>query len=155
MSSPAAEADTHASLRDSRQILVVGGSQGSQRLNELLRLALQKRPLPAGWSVLHQTGTQDSAAHAFAATRADLTTTPFVDNLTEEMALAESGAAEVVVETAASAADELSAHIHRLTGDVAVRERMGQAAATLYRPHAADVIARRLMELADQSDRYR
>lgn len=41
-----------------KTLLIVGGSQGSERLNELIRLSLLSSEIPNDWQVLHQTGDQ-------------------------------------------------------------------------------------------------
>jgi UDP-N-acetylglucosamine--N-acetylmuramyl-(pentapeptide) pyrophosphoryl-undecaprenol N-acetylglucosamine transferase len=45
---------------DRRTLLVIGGSQGSARLNMLVQEALRGgSPLPADWTILHQAGSSD------------------------------------------------------------------------------------------------
>ena len=51
------EARKSLGLEDRFTVLVIGGSQGAQRLNELVVEAVQK--LPAGVQVLHQTGERN------------------------------------------------------------------------------------------------
>ena len=44
------------------RILILGGSQGSYRVNELVRLALPRLTLPDHWTILHQTGSENITA---------------------------------------------------------------------------------------------
>ena len=75
-----------ASLRpDSRQILIVGGSQGSRRLNELVNSVLPMTELPERWSVLHQTGTNDPIIPLEGYESNAVRTIPFIDDLVYEM----------------------------------------------------------------------
>ncbi len=41
------------------QILVLGGSQGSQQINDILSSALENKIVPSKWSFVHQTGRLD------------------------------------------------------------------------------------------------
>jgi len=41
------------------QILVLGGSQGSQQINDILSNALENKKVPSKWSFVHQTGRLD------------------------------------------------------------------------------------------------
>lgn len=69
-------------MADSRQILVVGGSQGSRRLSELVRQVFSKLTLPPGWNVVLQTGAQaDTAVNDLPV----LKTIPFIDDMITEM----------------------------------------------------------------------
>jgi len=70
---------------DRRQILVIGGSQGSQRLNTIAAKALSETLLPDGWRVLHQTGAnQETVSNSSPATD-QITATEFVPNVMEQM----------------------------------------------------------------------
>lgn len=70
---------------DRQQILIVGGSQGSQRLNELVNSALPMTELPERWSVLHQTGANDSICPLEGYESNAVRTIPFIDDLVYEM----------------------------------------------------------------------
>lgn len=51
-----------SSPSDRRVLLIIGGSQGAAKLNSLVELSLSDGfPLPARWSILHQTGVHDIA----------------------------------------------------------------------------------------------
>lgn len=50
-------------VRDSRQLLILGGSQGARHLNEAVATWVLSRPDSLrGWQITHQTGTADQAS---------------------------------------------------------------------------------------------
>ena len=60
------------------RLLILGGSQGSRRLNQIMEEALRSLEIPAGWNVVHQTGSADEYDSS-----SDPRTTrvPFIDNM--------------------------------------------------------------------------
>jgi UDP-N-acetylglucosamine--N-acetylmuramyl-(pentapeptide) pyrophosphoryl-undecaprenol N-acetylglucosamine transferase len=79
------EADVSRPRSDSQQILILGGSQGSQRLNELVNSTLSMMELPVGWSVLHQIGSNGSARPPEGHESNAVRTVPFIGDLVHEM----------------------------------------------------------------------
>jgi len=68
-----------------KQILIVGGSQGSQRLNALVVQALSATQLPEGWKVLHQTGPNPGAMLTSDSLEGCVATKEFVPDLMDQM----------------------------------------------------------------------
>ncbi len=68
-----------------RQILIVGGSQGSQRLNSIVAEALGEIELPHGWTVLHQTGASSVPPQDSSPSLDRVTTAEFIPNIIEQM----------------------------------------------------------------------
>ncbi len=66
------------------QILVLGGSQGSQRLNNMLRAAISQARLPKDWHVLHQTGANDAVQQSYE-NRNRITTAAYINDLGSEL----------------------------------------------------------------------
>ena len=74
--------ETHSSMTlESRRILIVGGSQGSQRLNEIVHAALPRLKLPYGWEILHQTGSNIRPVIVTQSGQPRITTKPYLDDL--------------------------------------------------------------------------
>jgi len=180
---------------NTQQLLIVGGSQGSQRLNELVVSAITQTGLPANWHILHQTGSgklptpwprnlsdrvritdfiadlpqqiSDSTvviSRAGAVTISEITTAgrPCVlvplRNTAEDhqqinaKRIANAGASAIVDEHSPHAIDELVSALQSLLNDEDARSRMQRQSQTLQRPGAARLIARRLLELAEQCE---
>ncbi|MBN8613053.1 MAG: undecaprenyldiphospho-muramoylpentapeptide beta-N-acetylglucosaminyltransferase [Deltaproteobacteria bacterium] len=100
--------DPRGSDMRARRILVIGGSQGAQRLNEIVpealaRLGLQER----GIEVVHQTGAKmrDEVAARYAALGVKAEVVPFID----DVARAYASASFVICRAGASTLAELAA----------------------------------------------
>lgn len=178
-----------------RVLLILGGSQGASRLNELVCQALSQRGvLRDGWSVLHQTGERDllrvrscyaglglaAEAVAFlpdlprrlgdaglvisragAVTLAELACASVPSILVplssaagdhqrkNAMRFEKAGAAVMVEEQQAGAVVQLQCLVGELAGETGRRLDMAACLGMLARPHAAGVVARRLLELVD------
>lgn len=175
-----------------RQLLIVGGSQGSRRLNEIVRAALPRLNLPGEWKVLHQTGPGRDSAGVGAPASNGVQTVPFIDDLLTEMRrsdlvisragavtlgelaaagcpailipmdsaaenhqnenarrLEKHGAAVVVRETDLLAGERLKNVVVRLIEHPEDRAAMSTAMKSLHRADAAELIARRLIDLAE------
>ena len=118
-----AQTDPEGFEARARRILVIGGSQGAKKLNELLPVALSGLDLKAlGIEVVHQTGAamRDSVAESYGAlgTRAEVG--PFID----DRARAYSGAMRDIARAGATTLAELTA--------------VGRPAILVPYPHAAD-----------------
>lgn len=107
--------------RATRRVLVMGGSQGAQALNERMPLAFAGLGAVEGLEVLHQAGRDrdDAVRAAYGASRR-VTVVPFVDEVAREIA----GADLVVARAGASTLAEITA--------------IGRAALLVPFPHAAD-----------------
>ena len=78
--------------KDFVQLLIIGGSQGAKRLNELVHAALsQSRELNDVVRIVHQTGETDleSVRAGYDEVYADAEVRPFIDNMADEMAKAD------------------------------------------------------------------
>ncbi|MEO2031980.1 MAG: glycosyltransferase [Planctomycetaceae bacterium] len=73
-----------AAESDHGQILVLGGSQGSRRLNSMVRAAISQTRLPSDWHVLHQTGDCETDEPAFG-NQNRVTTVAYLDSLGSEL----------------------------------------------------------------------
>jgi UDP-N-acetylglucosamine--N-acetylmuramyl-(pentapeptide) pyrophosphoryl-undecaprenol N-acetylglucosamine transferase len=176
-----------------RRLLVLGGSQGAQALNEVVPRAVARARESLAFTVVHQAGRDREASvrEAYAKLGVhDVEVVPFLDDVAERMAsadllLARAGAVTVAEISAVGraaifvpfphaaddhqaknalslaevggavcirqeAADEtrLAGEIQALLGDDERRTRMADAAREHGRPHAAEDIARDLLELA-------
>jgi UDP-N-acetylglucosamine--N-acetylmuramyl-(pentapeptide) pyrophosphoryl-undecaprenol N-acetylglucosamine transferase len=71
------------------RVLVVGGSLGASALNEALPKAIALLPQPERPVVTHQTGTahHEKVRAAYAAAQVDAEVLPFIDNMSERLAL--------------------------------------------------------------------
>ncbi|MEO8154385.1 MAG: undecaprenyldiphospho-muramoylpentapeptide beta-N-acetylglucosaminyltransferase [Rhizobacter sp.] len=71
------------------RVLVVGGSLGAMALNEALPKAMALLPKPERPLVTHQTGTahNDKVRAAYAEAQVDAEVLPFIDNMSERLAL--------------------------------------------------------------------
>ncbi len=135
-----------------RRILVLGGSQGSLRLNRLVHQALAAVRLPPGWQVLHQTGQPGSQEQrdASAQTSVRIRYTEFITNVPQAMQqsalvvsragavtlaeIAQAGVPAVLVPLSSSAEDHQNRNADHLANHGAARvidERDPQAAAKL------------------------
>ncbi len=181
---------------DRRVLLIIGGSQGATRLNRLVEQAFSDGcPLPADWTILHQTGVHDVArlrafyaaqslpaqvveylqdlperlpkiglavSRAGAVTLAELacagvpsilvplSTAASGHQQKNAVVFAEAGAAELVDETASSAAGavRLRGLLQEFSRSEMRQRQMSQAARGLARPDAAGAIASRLLRMA-------
>ncbi len=109
--------------RAARRILVLGGSQGAQALNERMPLVFARLGGIAGLEVLHQAGrSRDDAVRAAYGSAASprVAVVPFVDDVAREIAAADL----VVTRAGASTLAEITA--------------IGRAAVLVPYPHAAD-----------------
>ncbi len=70
-----------------RRILIVGGSQGSGRVNELMGQALPRLTLPDHWQVLHQTGLNTGVGMPQEGD-SQVTTVGFINDLGSELSRA-------------------------------------------------------------------
>lgn len=121
---PGFEPSAYAPGPGPKRLLVLGGSQGAEALNEVLPGALA-RAAEAGLSlsVVHQAGRgREDAVHRSYAARglADVTVVPFLDDVAERMAAADL----IVARAGAVTVAEISA--------------IGRAAVFVPFPHAAD-----------------
>jgi len=121
---PGFEPRPYVPASGSRRLLVLGGSQGAQALNEILPRAVAKA-LDGGsrFSVVHQAGRDRDASVRDAYARlgvADVEVVPFLDDVAERMAAADL----VVARSGAVTVAEISA--------------IGRAALFVPFPHAAD-----------------
>ena len=64
-----------------QQVLIVGGSQGAQRLNQIVSAAFRELDLPEGWTVLHQTGPQETLPTNGNSHSSRFKVTPFLDDM--------------------------------------------------------------------------
>ena len=72
-----------------QQILIVGGSQGSHRLNDIVRAALGKMSLSEHWKILHQTGSNDASYIQPNCGRCNISTIPYIDDLPQALSRSE------------------------------------------------------------------
>ncbi|MCH2201513.1 MAG: UDP-N-acetylglucosamine--N-acetylmuramyl-(pentapeptide) pyrophosphoryl-undecaprenol N-acetylglucosamine transferase [Fuerstiella sp.] len=68
-----------------RRILIVGGSQGSRRLNDIVHAALPLVKLPDDWQILHQTGTDKRSFISTQCSRHNMTTKSYIDHLPDAL----------------------------------------------------------------------
>lgn len=118
-----AQTDPEGFEARARKILVIGGSQGAQKLNQTIPAALASLDLRAmGLHVVHQTGAamRDEVAASYAALGVDADVVPFID----DMARAYSGAMLVIARAGATTLAELTA--------------VGRPSILIPFPHAAD-----------------
>ena len=89
------------------KVLVVGGSLGARALNSVVPLALEKIPLAARPSVVHQSGDKEIEALRanYAAANVQATLTPFIDNTAQAFAEADI----VICRAGASTVTEIAA----------------------------------------------
>ena len=89
------------------KVLVVGGSLGARALNSVVPLALEKIPLAARPSVVHQSGDKeiDALRANYAAANVQATLTPFIDNTAQAFAEADI----VICRAGASTVTEIAA----------------------------------------------
>lgn len=109
--------------RATRRVLVMGGSQGAQALNERMPQAYAQLASVPGLEILHQAGRdRDDAVRAAygSAAKGHVTVSPFVDEVAREIASADL----VVARAGASTLAEITA--------------IGRAAILVPFPHAAD-----------------
>jgi len=118
-----AQTDPEGFEARARKILVIGGSQGAQKLNQTIPAALASLDLRAmGILVVHQTGAvmRDEVAASYTALGLDAEVVPFID----DMARAYSGAMLVIARAGATTLAELTA--------------VGRPSILIPFPHAAD-----------------
>jgi UDP-N-acetylglucosamine--N-acetylmuramyl-(pentapeptide) pyrophosphoryl-undecaprenol N-acetylglucosamine transferase len=108
--------------RATRRVLVLGGSQGAQALNERMPAAVARLGGVAGLEVLHQAGPDrdDAVRAAYGSGASRVTVVSFVDEVAREIA----GADLVVARAGASTLAEITA--------------IGRPAVLVPFPHAAD-----------------
>jgi UDP-N-acetylglucosamine--N-acetylmuramyl-(pentapeptide) pyrophosphoryl-undecaprenol N-acetylglucosamine transferase len=104
-----------------KRVLVLGGSQGAQALNERMPLAFARLRDVPGLEILHQAGRdRDQAVRAAYGEAGNVTVQPFIDDVAAEIAAADL----VVARAGASTLAEITA--------------IGRAALLVPFPHAAD-----------------
>ncbi len=109
---------------DKRRLLVLGGSGGSQTLNEQVPLALYKSRAAIGdWKIVHQTGERDVArvSHLYCKLGMDSLVIPFIDRLpgllqTSDLAISRAGGT-TLAELAASRVPAILLPYPRATDD--------------------------------------
>jgi UDP-N-acetylglucosamine--N-acetylmuramyl-(pentapeptide) pyrophosphoryl-undecaprenol N-acetylglucosamine transferase len=69
-----------------KQILIIGGSQGSHRLNRIVAKALSETSLPDGWTGLHQTGASTEIIRKSECPASHITATDFIPDVMKQMA---------------------------------------------------------------------
>jgi UDP-N-acetylglucosamine--N-acetylmuramyl-(pentapeptide) pyrophosphoryl-undecaprenol N-acetylglucosamine transferase len=103
-----AQTDPEGFEARARKILVIGGSQGAKKLNEVIPAALARLdPAGTGIEIVHQTGAamRDEVAARYASLGVDAEVVPFID----DMARAYAGAMLVIARAGATTLAELTA----------------------------------------------
>ena len=148
---------------DGNSLLVLGGSQGSRRLNELFVTASADISLPSNWDIIHQTGQQPLSVPRALALSERVRRKEFLDNPAEmlqeaSIVISRAGAVTLAELRACGCAAILvplthAAEAHQVTNADWLASRGAAVVIDEQNPDAVSQLAVTLQQLIEDSDR--